>query len=205
MNPNPSPLSNLSKEQQDQLLAWLELLPMRQVLEKVAAPPPEGFGIQTYPTTLRRFYARHRATSESENSALAAELIQATTADSPVDSAIAFGVRQIAFELSNSPRIGSKQFKALSRWVLKLRDLQHADKHLDLARERLALDRARFQFNAARQALLHHDKLGEIIRDDTTDDEDKINAARRALFGEDVVAATAGPLHGDQINSKPKT
>ncbi|HEX7861120.1 MAG TPA: hypothetical protein VF773_12375 [Verrucomicrobiae bacterium] len=184
-NPNPSPLSDLSNEQQDQLLAWLELFPIKQVLEKVAAPAPEGFGIKTYPTTLRRFYARRRAGNSREDSQLATELVDTTDPAPQVDSAIALGVRQIAFELSNSPRIGPKQFKALSRWVLKLRDQEHAEKEFALARERLALDRERFQFNAARQALLHHDKLGEIMKDDNTDDEDKINAARRALFGSD--------------------
>ena len=44
---------------------------MREVLEKVAAPVPDGFAIKTYPTTLRRFFARHRVTVPDANSEFA--------------------------------------------------------------------------------------------------------------------------------------
>ena len=124
---------------------------MREVLEKVAAPAPDGFGIKTYPTTLRRFFARHRVTVPDENSELANHLLKTVETSSNVDSATAHSVRHIAFELSNSPGITAKQFKTLSRWVLRMRDQEHADQHLALARERLALERAKFEFNAARR------------------------------------------------------
>ena len=188
MNPNPSPLANLSTEQQEQLLAWLELHPMREVLEKVAAPAPDGFGIKTHPTTLRRFFARHRATVPEENSELANDLLKSIETSSKFDSATAHSVRHIAFELSNSPGINSKLFKALSRWVLKMRDQEHAEQHLALARERLALERARFEFNAAREALNHHTQLGQILADPHADDEAKIHAARERIFGKENIA-----------------
>lgn len=41
-----------------QLLSWLEMFPIAEVVQKVAAPPPDGFGIKTYITSLRRFQAR---------------------------------------------------------------------------------------------------------------------------------------------------
>ena len=188
MNPNPSPLADLSTEQQEQLLAWLELHPMREVLEKVAAPAPDGFGIKTYPTTLRRFVARHRATTSNENSELATELLKSLERSTNIDSATSHSVRQIAFELSNSPGISAKQFKTLSRWVLKVRDQEQAEQHLALARERLALERAKFEFNAAREALNHHASLGNIMADTTRDDEAKIQAAREMIFGKEVIA-----------------
>jgi hypothetical protein len=195
MNPNPSPLANLSIEQKEQLLAWLELYAMREVLEKVAAPAPDGFGIKTYPTTLRRFFARHRVTEPNENSELANHLLKTVDTSSNVDSATAHSVRQIAFELSNSPGITAKQFKTLSRWVLRMRDQEHADQHLALARERLALERAKFEFNAAREALNHHTQLGQILADPHADDEAKIQAARERIFGKESI---------DRINAQER-
>src|SRR5687767_1923410 len=195
MNPNPSPLANLSIEQKEQLLAWLELHPMREVLEKVAAPAPDGFGIKTYPTTLRRFFARYRVTEPNENSELVNHLLKTVDTSSNVDSATAHSVRQIAFELSNSPGITAKQFKTLSRWVLRMRDQEHADQHLALARERLALERAKFEFNAAREALNHHTQLGQILTDPSADDEAKIQAARERIFGKESI---------DRINAQER-
>ena len=51
-------LDTLAEGQQLQLLSWLEMFPIAEVVQKVAAPPPEGFGIKTYITSLRRFQAR---------------------------------------------------------------------------------------------------------------------------------------------------
>ena len=53
---NPGFLETLTDDQRAQLLTWMEVFPMRVVLEKVAAPSPEGFGLKTHITTLRRFY-----------------------------------------------------------------------------------------------------------------------------------------------------
>jgi hypothetical protein len=47
-------LDGLSNDQQDQLLSWLKLYPIKEVLGMVAAPP-EGFDIKTHITSLRRF------------------------------------------------------------------------------------------------------------------------------------------------------
>ena len=63
-----------------------------------------------------------------------------------------------------------------------------AEQHLALARERLALERAKFEFNAAREALNHHATLGKIMADTNRDDEDKIQAAREMIFGKEVIA-----------------
>ncbi|MDB6039795.1 MAG: hypothetical protein JWM99_3636 [Verrucomicrobiales bacterium] len=51
-------LSALSAAQQEQLFDWLELYPPKIVLEMVAAPPPDGFGLKTHLTSLRRFHER---------------------------------------------------------------------------------------------------------------------------------------------------
>ena len=51
-----------------------------------------------------------------------------------------------------------------------------------------ALERAKFEFNAAREALNHHSTLVKIMADSSRDDEAKIQAAREMIFGKDVIA-----------------
>ena len=48
---------------------------------------------------------------------------------------------------------------------------------------RLEFDIQKFQFNAARAALLHLNRLQQIAADQTIDDEDKVRAARKQMFG----------------------
>src|SRR5688500_8999699 len=60
-----------------------------------------------------------------------------------------------------------------------------------LARERLALERAKFEFNAAREALNHRTQLGQILANPHADDEAKIQAARERIFGKESVARIA--------------
>ena len=57
-----------------------------------------------------------------------------------------------------------------------------AQKKAALAESRLGLDREKFCFNAARQALIHFAELAKIARNRTADDEAKIKAAADLLF-----------------------
>jgi hypothetical protein len=188
-NPNPSVLASLTPEQQEQLLAWLDEFSPSEVVAKVAAPSPEGFGLKTYPNSVKRFYAKHRAAVYPHHSSAAEELLAAAANSSDFDQATAVALRQIAFELANSPGMSAKRFKIVSRWILKLRDQEHqarsltvAQQNLALAEKRLALDREKFEYSAARAALNHLAGLTEIRLNPETDNEDKINQARALLF-----------------------
>ncbi len=75
--PFPGILDTLSPEQSDQLLTWLEIHPIQTVIELVAAPPPDGFGMKTHVTSLRRFYRRAQSRRMEE------EAREADTAQSP--------------------------------------------------------------------------------------------------------------------------
>ena len=55
-------------------MTWMELYEIEQVLEKVAAPPPEGFRIKTHIISLRRFYRREKIRDAQENIAWLARL-----------------------------------------------------------------------------------------------------------------------------------
>ena len=49
-------LGNLNEDQQNMILDWCEESSFRDVLAKIAAPPPEGLGLTVHYTSLRRFY-----------------------------------------------------------------------------------------------------------------------------------------------------
>src|SRR5690348_10051204 len=46
-----SPLAQLSEDEQLTLISWLEKKPLKEVLDLVALPRPQGFGIKTYRNT----------------------------------------------------------------------------------------------------------------------------------------------------------
>jgi hypothetical protein len=194
-NPNPSPLDKLSAEDRERLLGWLELHPTRKVVEMAAQQPPDGLGLKTHETTLRRFAARHRAQDRAEDFGLArlfalgsaaasAATDSALTSDSPqiMDSATQSLVSDWAFEIASSPRRKLAAFKVLSRWVLKQRELEQREREINLHTSRLALDREKFEFSAARAALNHRVELGEILQNDEADEMEKINQVRSILF-----------------------
>lgn len=52
------PLVQLTPEQQEELFEMLSKSTTREVIAKIGAPPPEGWGIATHAITLRRFYHR---------------------------------------------------------------------------------------------------------------------------------------------------
>jgi hypothetical protein len=64
-------LDGLSNDQHDQLLTWLELYPTNEVLQMIAAPPPQGFGIQTHITSLRRFQQHAQVNGKEDDVRLA--------------------------------------------------------------------------------------------------------------------------------------
>jgi hypothetical protein len=66
--------------------------------------------------------------------------------------------------------------------------LVQRDREQDLRQQQLALDKDKFEFNAAKAALREVEKLKEIARNQSLDDRAKVDEARRALFGAAAVA-----------------
>lgn len=52
-------LGNLPEDQQHLILDWCEEFSFREVLKKIAAPPPEGLGLNVHYTSLRRFFMKY--------------------------------------------------------------------------------------------------------------------------------------------------
>ena len=197
-----SVVEQLPEAAQQQVLAWLEVHSPARVVEMMAKPEPEGFGVHTHATTLRRFNARRQAASRPEEIDIARLFPDADPGD-PIEKATSTILKDWAFQIATHPQRTNGGFKALSRWVLKLREHKQRELQLEINKERLGLERDKFEFNAARQALLHHDGLGKILTDDTADEEAKINAAREQLFGRPVppmeTRKPATPLKGSNL------
>ena len=186
--PGPKSLiDELPEEAQLKIVSWLECYSTRRVVEMIAEPAPEGFGIQTHITTLRRFYARHSTDSHLDEMEIAKALVGAQASD-PIGTATETSLKHWAFQIATQPQRTSSAFKALSRWFHKVEDQRYRKLQLELQKERLALERARFEFNAAREALNHRTSLGEILHDYSRDDEDKIKKARERIFGKESIA-----------------
>ena len=80
--------------------------------------------------------------------------------------------------------LDSRKENTLKRLYARLAEQNAAiaQKKAALAESRLGLDREKFCFNAARQALIHFAELAKIARNRTADDEAKIKAAADLLF-----------------------
>jgi hypothetical protein len=177
-------LDSLTTAQQEQLVDWLELHPIKTVLELVAAPPPEGFGIKTHITSLRRFQLRAQAHNQKDLAECHVELLEELGGDPQAlnrltDSAL----RQFAVELATVNNRDPANFATVSSWVLRLQQNAQRDRELKAIEDRIALEREKFQFNAARAAILHMVKIKEVILEHTGDNEDKIWAVRDGMFG----------------------
>jgi hypothetical protein len=189
----------LTEVQKAQIFDWLQRFGYTETIKRVAAPEPDGFGLKTHRQSLHRFFQRYSKQLKAEHVAMA------LTSSKQQIAALRDGAEEAlthaAFRFANSP-VDIRTFKELNRWITKhkMAYVRIADQHLALACECLALERARFEFNAAREALNHHAQLGQILADPHADDEAKIQAARERLFGKESVARIDA-----QENRNPKS
>ena len=143
--PKTSILDTLTEGQQLQLLSWLETFAIAEVVQKVAAPPPDGFGIKTYITSLRRFQARM-------NNEARVELL-AGLKTSPGDSQLLLKsaqehLLQHVLELTSSSPSTSLAISAAAKILaaqqeheLRVKEIQLRERKLQLEEERLQVQR----------------------------------------------------------------
>ena len=182
-------LNRLSAAQQEQLFDWLELHPPKAVLGMVAAPPPEGFGIQTHLKSLRRFHQRARTLFHKELTAAPLELLGEPGSGIADDQLTVALLRQFAVEMATVQQRDPAHFASVSRWALRLQQNAQRERELKILEDRIALqkskaevERTKFEFNAARAALSCLRELNEIAANHPGDDEDKIWATRDKIF-----------------------
>jgi hypothetical protein len=182
-----SMLSQLSEEQQETLYDWLLGASYREVQVRLAAPPPEGFGVKTHYTSLRRFFNRRNQEAWEE---LLKDLPEGNEGEGHLKM-VAAARRSVVgktYDLASSGQTldefgkAAKCLAAMEQIEVKRGYLRVAEEHLTLARQQAELEREKFETNTARLALEHAAKLKEIIHNHTLDDEGKIRQSRRVVF-----------------------
>ena len=187
-----STLAQLSQDQLALLYDWiLSCRSLPDVQARALKPAPDGFGLHIHITTLRRFYQDYTAWVREQ------EPINAG-ATSPADlvaaaqSEVVHAIHGLAHSPSDPAHLRivttflhQQREAALKEGFLELARQQTAatQERLALERDRMAEQRRQWEYNAARAALNHMPALMKIYHTDTTDNEDKIWAAREICFG----------------------
>src|SRR5689334_1039798 len=111
-------LESLEPEQKDQLMTWIETLDIEQVLEKVAARPPDGFGLKTHITSLRRFYRREKIRDAQDNVALARAASLHPNDLELIREAATNALTQHAFDSATAPDLEGSHLPAAAKRLL---------------------------------------------------------------------------------------
>lgn len=146
---------SLKPDQQTQLLRWLnEDQPLGTIVDKVSAPPPQGFGVKVHVTSLRRLRSFWRGMDE----ALRTEEILDTVQDMDrhcdlsqqprIQQAISQMLHEKAFELART-HPGSEVLGEVLSSITKLAALDHK-------REKLLLDRQKLLRSFTNENTKHH-------------------------------------------------
>lgn len=157
-------LDGLSPEQQEQLIDWIETMPIKLVVEKSSTPPPEGLGIKTHITSLRRFYQRYQVEHLRDDLAVAASVyLTSDNLQSLRTSAMAV-LTHHAFESATAPNFDGSHLPTAARWLNALREHELREQRLALARERLELEKEKLRMAAVfKQAdCVHPDDIQSI-------------------------------------------
>ncbi|MGZ8939055.1 MAG: hypothetical protein ACXW32_07580 [Limisphaerales bacterium] len=155
-------IHSLTSEQTSKLIDWIDQFPdLGLVYQRVTAPKPEGFGIKTTLTTLRRF----RAHLNSMSSVSGTEEILDTITDMELDAdlsqsdriqhAISHLLHEKAFALART-HPGSTTLKDILTMIDKLVTLEHKRKKLaHLEEKRLH----RKQKTSTKKETKHHHRV----------------------------------------------
>ncbi|MGZ8900088.1 MAG: hypothetical protein ACXW3Z_08330 [Limisphaerales bacterium] len=162
-------LDTLTAEQLDQLYDWLLEMPASKVVEKVAQPAPEGFGLQTHITTLQRFKIRRWAELAADQleaaRAIAAAANSNNSDDVVLDTAIASTLKRQLFERASAPNATSEDLALLARYVQRNEKLKLDIERVQIARERLAQNNRRLELLERAQQV--REKTLELRREDS--------------------------------------
>jgi hypothetical protein len=141
-----SPLHTLTEAQLDQLYEWLLETPAREVAQKIALPAPDGFGIQTHVTTLRRFKDRRWAELAADQIESAAQLAGTHPAQQDtLDAGILSALKHHLFQIASSADVTDAQLALLGRWAQRQEKLKLDIQRVQIVRERLAQNDRRLQ------------------------------------------------------------
>ena len=187
-----SSLAQFTQEQLDQIFDWLTEHTYREVLQFVAKPPPDGFGVKLHKTTLVRFYRSERRRRHAE--ALAQSHFHDTASDDPeiLLNNIKIELAHTCYDLADNSDPAA--VNSLSRVTHRFEIVKLEQQRLALDREFLAEKKRQFNFNAAREAAKHAAKIHKVIETKGPDNEEKIWMVNDIVFGPPPNGANAMPL-----------
>jgi hypothetical protein len=176
-------LADLTEQQLNTLYEWIASgLTYRDVQQRCAQPPPEGFALQIHLNTLWRFFTAERRRRHAE------ELAQTqfhNVADAPdceqLLRTIKLELAHACYDLASQP--DSTSINALSRITHRLEILRLEQQRLALEREFLAEKKRQFNFNAAREAAKYSFKIKDTLKRADLDLEDKVWKVSEIVFG----------------------
>ena len=182
-----SRLGRLTGEQQEQIWTWADRHGYVEAARRIGLPPPEGFGLKTHITSVRRFFVRY--TERRDRMPMStAELLADPHHSKLLDPATENAVHYAAFDLVHGP-VDLKAFSKVSNWLLaqkniELREqqIELGNRQLELAREKFVFDREQAELNAAELALKYFGELRLIVANSDTGHDAKVRAARQLLF-----------------------
>lgn len=177
-------LLKLPEAQQAQLAEWLlDGMPYHKAREMMTAPVEAGgFGISFSSLSVFKPFWEEVCVpallNRRSRAVMTAEEVAGSAAARPgkLDEATIAALKQKAFELAIAPGQDPDAVKAVFSLVLKARDQ-------DLDAEKLKLDRAKFEMDFTRSAMEHVETIKTIKADRTLDNDEKIAAVRKVLFG----------------------
>lgn len=172
-------LLNLPEEQQAKLADWL-LGGMPYHEARVLTQ--KEFGVSASNSVFSDFFqqvcAPHLLARRRDlGSTAQARAEEAKLNPGEFDAATMDALRQKAYALAEAPNANPKDVKAVMTLLLKAQDL-------GLKKDQLALDKDRFQFDAAKACLKQLPGLRKIAADNSLNETDKLTEARQLLFGE---------------------
>ena len=146
----PGILDSLSADQLDDLIGWMDdpSIKMQMILERVAAPPPEGFGIKTHVTSLRRLYRRQKLRQAQEDLALARMGHLNADELAQIRRSAAAALTRLAFETASGHAPGAAQLTAAMKWLESLQERELKLEQMELRRRQLAHEQRKLQMAA---------------------------------------------------------
>jgi len=185
-----SKIAKLPREQQELLESWLfdENIAYRKAADRALAQ----FGVKMHPVTVMCFYHKIRQQRNLDRilrSVKYADEVAKACAENPDETAKAIGnvVGQIAFTVAVSK---SEEQAANKCKPVGLRHLSDAVEIYLTTREdsreaqKVSLEREKWEFDVVRLVQQHHAALEKISKDESLDEDARLLAIRKSLFGE---------------------